>query len=144
MTAHNRAMRIYIAGPTNSVGGNFNFPLFDECAARLRAAGCEVFSPADHARKVIGPLEVIKALNKKTMASLRKVLLKDELVWICEKADLLLMLPGSHRSRGATAEKAVAVALDIPVRDMPNIILHPGNKNVDISEKIGELVKIET
>jgi nucleoside 2-deoxyribosyltransferase len=142
MTAHNRAMQIYIAGPMNSVGGNFNFPLFDHCAARLRAAGCEVFTPADHARKVIGTLEEIKKLDKKTMASLRKVMLKDELVWICENADLLLMLPGSHRSRGATAEQAVALALDIPVRDMPNIVLYP-DKNVDISEKIGELVKIE-
>jgi hypothetical protein len=108
----------------NSVGGNFNFPLFDFVAMRLRDANCEVFSPADHAREVIGSLEEIQKLDKKTMAAKRKTMLKDEIIWIIDNADYVLLLPGWERSSGATAERAVALAVDIPVQQVPNTIVY--------------------
>jgi hypothetical protein len=128
-----------------SVGGNLNMPLFDFVSERLRAAGCEVFNPADHARSVLGSLEEIKKLDKKDMAEARKALLKDEIIWILDKADTVLMLPGWERSTGATAERAVALAVNIPVRDVPNIVMY-GSKNVnlvDIMPEKGEIVPIK-
>jgi Domain of unknown function (DUF4406) len=114
---------VYIAGPMDSVGGNFNFPLFDHIAERLRASGCFVFSPADHAREVLGPEEKIFAMDKATIRAVRKTLLKYELGWIIDNADFVLMLPGWESSRGATAERTVALAVDIPVRECPNTVL---------------------
>jgi hypothetical protein len=121
MEKPNKGARVYIAGPMNSVGGNFNFPLFDYVAERLRELNCVVFSPADHAREFIGPLEEIQKLDKKEMAAVRKVMLKDEICWIIDNADFVLMLPGWERSTGATAERAVALAIDIPVRNAPDM-----------------------
>ena len=117
-------LHIYIAGPMTGVGGNFNFPLFDHVAGRLRGTKkCFVFSPADLARSTLGPLETIQKMDKKLLAKARKNLLKQELNWIIDNADFVLMLPGWERSSGATAERAVALALDIPVRDVPNVVL---------------------
>jgi len=126
-----RKPHVYIAGPMNSVGGNFNFPLFDFVALRLRNCGCEVKNPADHAREVIGPLEVIQKLDKKEMKAIRRKMLKHELAWICDHADYMLMLSGWRRSTGATAENALAIALDIPVREVPNIVLY-GSRSLEI------------
>lgn len=133
-------IKVYIAGPMNSVGGNFNFPLFDHVAKRLREKDCEVYSPADHARKAIGPLEMIMKFDKKEMAKKRREMLKDELVWICENADYVLMLPGWERSTGATAERAVALALEIPVHQVPNIVLFDSSLD---SWEITSLKRIE-
>jgi nucleoside 2-deoxyribosyltransferase len=121
---------VYIAGPMNSVGGNFNFPLFDFVSEKLTAAGCQVFSPADHARKIIGPLEDIQKLDKKTMAEMRKTLLKEEICWIIDKADFVIMLPSWERSSGAIAERAVALAVDKPVREAPGHILMLDDKEI--------------
>ena len=115
---------VYIAGPMESVGGNMNFPLFELVAQKLRATGrCEVFSPADHAREEIGTLEFIMKLDKKDLKNWRKRLLANELSWICRNADVMLMLPGWQQSAGAKAERAVAEALEITIRELPNIIL---------------------
>ena len=138
MEKQSRGARVYIAGPMNSVGGNFNFPLFDYVAERLRELNCEVFSPADHARQTIGPLEEIQRLDKKQMAKLRKEMLKDEICWIIDNADFVLMLPGWERSTGATAERAVALAVDIRVRDAPDPTqpVDSFRKNMEITNPI--------
>ena len=115
-------MKIYVAGPMFSAGGNFNFPLFDEVAQKLRVAGFEVFNPCDLARETIGPLEVIQKLDKKILREHGRVALKQELAWICEHADLLLLLPGWQRSPGATAEHALARALEIEIRELDVIV----------------------
>jgi Domain of unknown function (DUF4406) len=121
---------VYIAGPMNSVGGNFNFPLFDFVSEKLTAAGCTVFSPADHAREIIGPLETIQQLSKAEMAAIRKKLLKNELCWIIDNADFVVMLPGWERSSGAKAEREVALAVEIPVREAPGHILMMDDKEI--------------
>jgi hypothetical protein len=128
-------IRIYIAGPMTSVGGNFNIPLFDHVAERLRSTGkCEVFNPADLAREKLGSLEKIMKMDKAWLNQARGKLLKIELNWIMDNADWVLMLPGWERSEGATAERAVAIAFKIPVRECPNIILLDGDvKTWDIT-----------
>lgn len=120
--------RIYIAGPMESAGGNWNFPLFDYIAEGLRDAGYEVFSPADHARQELGKLEDILALGKAGMRDARRQLMQDELNWICMYAQLVIMLPGWQHSPGATAEHAVTLALGKSIYELATVMLPSGEK----------------
>lgn len=115
-------LRVYVAGPMFSAGGNFNFPLFDFVSAKLRKGGCEVFNPADLARERIGPLEVIQKLDKKALLEQARSALKEELCWICDNADILFLLPGWRSSPGATAEHALALAIGVEVREADTIL----------------------
>lgn len=90
--------RVYVAGPMTGYP-NSNFPAFHAEAARLRAAGLEVFNPAE--------------LN-----------LGDEPTWEdCMRADIrqmmrcnaICMLPGWQASRGATLEHNIATTLGFDV-----------------------------
>jgi Domain of unknown function (DUF4406) len=114
-----KTRRIYIAGPMESAGGNWNIPLFDFVAGKLRATGCEVFSPAEHIREMHGDLETVRKLDKELRKLARKEALKDEIRWIIDFADRLVLLPGWERSPGAVAERAVALAMSIPVHELP-------------------------
>jgi hypothetical protein len=126
-------LRVYIAGGMDSVGGNFNFPLFDTIAEGLRAKGCEVFSPADHAREKLGSLEDIQKLDKKVLRQARQQLLRDEINWIIDDAQVMVMLPGWERSPGATAERAVALAFPERIKIVEADTIMPGLKlDVDI------------
>jgi hypothetical protein len=115
-------LKVYVAGPMSSVGGNFNFPLFDMIAAKLRAMGCEVFSPADYAREIIGPLEIIQKLDKIAAKRTRERLLREEILWIIDHAQIIVMLPGWERSTGATAERAVALAYGKRVVELGTLV----------------------
>lgn len=99
--------RLYLAGPMRGLP-LFNFPAFDTAAALLREAGFDVFNPAEHDRETI-------ALDGRTIAELtiRECMAVDT-AWICANADGVAYLPGSHRSKGALAEIALAEALGIP------------------------------
>jgi hypothetical protein len=124
-------LRIYIAGPMESAGGNWNMPLFDYVAKKLRAEGAEVFSPAEHLRDMYGDLETLLGLDKESRKWARREALKDEILWIIDNAQIVLLLPGWERSPGATAERAVAMACDIEVRESGNIILPSDSKPLD-------------
>jgi Domain of unknown function (DUF4406) len=113
---------VYIAGPMDSVGGNYNFPLFDYVASGLRAMNCTVFSPADHAREVLGPQEKIFAMDKVAIKAVRKSLIKYEINWIIDNANFVFMLPGWERSEGAKAERQAAIAVGIPVHEAKHSI----------------------
>jgi len=118
MTVH-----VYIAGPMSSVGGNFNFPLFDRVADLLRLQGAYVFNPADHARKNLGTLEQIMKLDKRELRHARKALMLDEMIWIHNYAQGVVLLPGWERSPGAKAEREWALALGIPIREINTTLL---------------------
>ena len=111
-------MKIYLAGPMRGIP-KFNFPAFYEAAEFLKQQGHEVFNPAssdcmEHGPEVCesptGNLEDIKH----TGFSLRHALKKD-LSWICDHAEAVALLPDWERSLGATAERALAVALGLDV-----------------------------
>lgn len=113
-------MKIYLAGPMRGIP-EFNFPAFFEATARLRAAGHEVFNPAEKDNEKHG-VDISKGNltgSEQEAASnhgfsLREALGAD-LAWICAEADAVALLPGWLNSKGATAEYATAVALNLHI-----------------------------
>lgn len=107
--------KIYLAGPMRGYA-KFNFPAFFEAADKLRSAGHTVFNPAErdvnlHGDKLMdtktGDLaDIDPSLN----FSLRHALAADT-QFICLEADAIALLPGWEKSKGATAEYALAQAL---------------------------------
>jgi Domain of unknown function (DUF4406) len=117
-------VKVYLAGAMESAGGNFNFPLFDFVAEKLRATGkCEVFSPADLARKHLGSLDMIRKMDKKDLKAKLKPLQREEILWIIDNANIVLLLPGWEHSEGAKLEKAVAERFGVKVSYAPDVIL---------------------
>jgi hypothetical protein len=116
-------MKIYLAGSMQA-HGNYNFPLFDHVAEKLRAIGHEVFSPADHAREKLGSLETIQKMGKAELAyNIQFELFPEQIAWICRHAGGVLMLPGWEHSDGAKIERQVALYFKKPVGELDNIVL---------------------
>lgn len=116
-------MKIYLAGAMRGVP-QFNFPAFHAVAARLRAQGHEVFSPAEKDNERHGTdISADNATGDESIAAaehgfnLREALGVD-LAWICAHADAIALLPGWQSSKGATAERAAAVALGLEVIEL--------------------------
>lgn len=110
-----------------------NEPLFDFVAAQLRKQGCEVLNPWDLTRELIGPLSKLLAMSKEERRATRRGLLAKELVWIINNATVVALLPGWQKSPGATAEHATAVALGIPVFELPDSVsLMQGDVTLDV------------
>lgn len=108
-------MRIYIAGPMRGVE-EFNFPAFHSAAAQLRAAGHEVFDPAE--RDVGAGFDPTGLTGHEDLAALGfnlREALGVDLAWITADADAVCVLVGWEESRGARAEVAVAEALGLQV-----------------------------
>jgi len=110
--------KIYLAGPMSGIP-EFNYPLFKEVTAKLRAQGHEVFSPAeaDDRRHGTDISKGNKNGDPKQAAkehgfSLRDALCED-LTYICKEADTIVLLPGWERSFGSGAEWATARALNL-------------------------------
>jgi hypothetical protein len=114
-------MRIYLAGAMRNIPF-FNFPAFHAAAAKLRAEGHEVFSPAERDIERHGGVDISagnvtgdeRESAEKHGFDLR-VALGEDLAWICAHAEAIALLPGWTRSRGATAEHATALALGLKV-----------------------------
>jgi hypothetical protein len=107
-------MKFYVAGPMRGYP-LFNFPAFDAATALLREQGHEVFNPAERDREKHGDGVNDSATGDladitDTGFSLRDALGADT-EWICREADAIFMLDGWEKSKGATAEKALAEAL---------------------------------
>lgn len=112
-------MKVYVAGPMRGIP-EFNYPAFNAATAKLRADGHIVFNPAERdierdgkdwgKEGKTGSLKEIEAKG----FSLRTAL-GDDLAWICAEADAVALLPGWELSKGATAERATALALGLEV-----------------------------
>ena len=90
-------MRIYISGPMTGIP-NFNRAAFKSAAIVLADMGHEVFNPGSLTRPY----------------GTRRQYLEADLVWICSKAEGIVMLFDWIRSTGASAELATANALGLP------------------------------
>lgn len=103
---------VYVAGPMRGYP-DFNFPAFIERAKILREQGYFVFNPAERDIALHGenlsPSGSIEEAAQKGF-SLREAL-RDDTNFICMDADAIFMLRGWERSKGATAERALAEAL---------------------------------
>lgn len=95
----------------------FNFPAFHAATTRLRAEGHLVFSPAERDEQIHG-----EGLVKGTTGDLKEIpqfSLRDALghdtAWICQHADAIYLLPGWEQSKGATAERALGIALGLEI-----------------------------
>ncbi len=116
-------MKIYVAGPMRGIA-DFNFPAFMSAAERLRADGHEVFNPAERDIEAHGP-EVaygnptgdLSIAEKDHGFNLREAL-GDDLAFICKQADAVALLPGWENSKGATAERAVGIALGLQIIEL--------------------------
>jgi hypothetical protein len=99
----------------------FNFPAFHEATEHLRLFGSFVFSPAERDVKegfdptgMNGTMEELDAIN----FDMRKALSAD-CKFICEEATHIFMLPGWSKSSGATAERALGLALGLVIEGAP-------------------------
>lgn len=95
-------MRIYLSGPMRGYPA-FNYPAFSCAAAALRRNGYSVFNPADN-----------------DAGNLRANLASD-MSWIALIAEGMAMLPGWQKSLGANAERALALAIGIPVWEIEEL-----------------------
>lgn len=119
-------MKIYLSGPMSGID-KYNFPAFDYAAAKLRAEGHEVFSPADNDRRY----GLVGDLNQPFPPSVTvRVLLADDLEYICKEADMIAVLPGWEQSSGAKAEIATAQTLGLCVRFLGRAYWLDGKKPV--------------
>lgn len=113
--------RAFLSGPMQG-RPNFNFQLFDHVALRLGGM-YDVFNPAAHACKIYGSLAKIKSMTPEQMRIARRGLMAYQLHWLASKAEIVFMLPGWEKSIGAYAEHEVAVACEIEIRMVPEIML---------------------
>ena len=106
---------IYIAGPMRGYP-LFNYPAFDSARDMLTSLGIQrVISPADLDREIgVCPEE-----GDISDEMLRECLRRD-LMHLLE-SDAIVMLEGWRFSKGAVAERALALAIDIPVLELTDI-----------------------
>jgi hypothetical protein len=99
----------------------FNFPAFHRAAAMLRAAGHEVFSPAERDERVYGKEFALlnttgdEALSVQNSGFSLREALEADTQYICRHAEGIALLPGWNKSKGAQAELALAKALGLEV-----------------------------
>lgn len=118
--------KVYIAGPMRGIP-EFNFPAFFAAEEKLRELGYAVFNPAarDNARHGTD-ISNGNATGCEAQAaaqhgfSLREALSAD-LRYICEEADMIVLLPGWQGSKGAMAEAAAAEALGLEIVELTNV-----------------------
>lgn len=103
----------------------FNFPAFHAAAANLRAQGHEVFNPAERDNETHGTdISAGNLTGDESLAAeqhgfnLREAM-ADDCEYICRHAEAIVMLPGWERSKGAKAERALAMALGHQIIFLP-------------------------
>jgi hypothetical protein len=128
--------RVYLAGPMRGIP-EFNFPAFDEAAARGRAMGLEIISPAEldrahglnetgHDGKVddngLSAVCTHEFMASAAWRDFKAIVGRDpsDRTLRTEQnrgCDFVALLPGWENSRGARAEKAIAEWVGIMVLD---------------------------
>ena len=111
-------LRIYLGGPMRGIP-YLNFPAFFAAEEKLKKSGHKVFNPArrdvqKYGKEIAAPDGSIKTAASQVGFSLREALAMDA-QWLCLNADAIALLPGWKKSKGATAELALAKALGLKV-----------------------------
>ena len=100
-------MKVYLAGPMRGYK-LFNFPRFNKTARYLRQHGYRVVNPAE--------LDLANGFHpaaKVSTRSLKHFMVRDILSLV--KCQAVFLLPNWRRSRGAKAEVAFAISVNLPV-----------------------------
>jgi hypothetical protein len=111
--------KYYLAGPMSFIP-QFNFPLFDSVAAKLREAGHTIVSPAElddeRTREIAmaSPDGEPDHYEQKGGWTWGDLLARDVKV-VADEVDGIVVLPGWSRSRGARLECYVAMLCNKPV-----------------------------
>ena len=110
----------YVAGPMRGIP-EFNFPAFDAATEELRALGARVFNPAERDREVGFDAKGMMGTDAELAAANFNVreAFEADTSFICTEATHIYMLPGWSRSTGATAERALAIALGLTIEGAP-------------------------
>lgn len=111
--------RVYIAGPMTGYE-HYNALAFEHAAAQWRGAGYEVETPFDansvvwrkHHGRDFDPRRDVCDWGDPILAEM----LAEDFATLC-RADLVALLPGWHKSKGARAELLVALNLGKGIRD---------------------------
>lgn len=101
--------RIFLSGPMTGIE-NFNYPAFNDAAAKLRARGLSVENPAENPEQA-------------TWADYMRLALVQLLT-----CDMVAQLPGWENSRGARMEHCVADELGIPCRPLADLLMFGGTQ----------------
>ncbi|USL85067.1 hydrolase [Arthrobacter phage SWEP2] len=103
-------MKLYLAGPMTGYE-RWNYDAFLAGAEKLRAAGFDVVSPAEI--ELEAGFDPDTAPDDYTEADYHAAMRRD--IQLVLEVDGVALLPGWNRSKGATAEAAVGMAVGIPV-----------------------------
>jgi hypothetical protein len=95
--------KVYLAGPMTGIPDD-NFPAFNAAAAVLKAAGLDVFNPADHG-------------SGGDWAEYMKQDIPELL-----KCDAVVLLDGWTMSNGAQLENHIAVELGMPIYSYASVV----------------------
>jgi hypothetical protein len=90
--------RLYLAGPMSGIA-QFNFPMFNDVAGRLRALGFEVFNPAENPDNGRQPRSYYMRLDIPALLA----------------SEAVVLLPGWRESRGANLEVWIAADTELPL-----------------------------
>ena len=104
---------IYLSGPMTGIE-DYNYPLFDYVAERLRGLGHRVYNPTEH------PLAASLESGQEDEIHTRAIF-ASYCTFICLEADTIVMLPKWLHSKGATAENALALVCDLTVFEWESI-----------------------
>ncbi|WDS51664.1 nucleoside deoxyribosyltransferase [Microbacterium phage Barnstormer] len=102
-----KRLSLYVSGPMSGIP-HFNYPLFTDATAALRAHGFDVVSPHEL------DIEAGVDLTEEFTADDRRAALRRDVTAVTE-ADGIAVLTGWHHSTGARAEVALANAIPIPI-----------------------------
>jgi hypothetical protein len=125
-STNNSRRKIYLAGAMSNIP-YFNFPEFFKYAELLRNQGYDVFSPAEQDIKTYGdfwkscPLGTHEELIGKPgpIPTYREVL-KVDLNYILDHADVIALIPGWEKSKGVKAELSLAECLGLEIMHLGN------------------------
>lgn len=105
--------RWYLAGPMSGIE-NLNFPAFHAEAARLRALGYEVVNPAE-INGGDGEIAACAAMTPEQYQAHWRNCMRRDIAALLE-CDGVALLPGWHKSKGASLEVHIATQFDMPVQ----------------------------
>jgi len=122
--------KVYIAGPMSGME-DFNFPAFFEAERELEKLGYDVINPAHNDGATVQEA-LQSAGTPESPNNLWSYYMKRDLPHVMD-VDMLCLLPGWEKSKGATLEVTVAKALGLPLMVLKNGELIPRIRMIGLS-----------